>query len=168
MSSKEWISVKDRLPKNHDSVLVVGNSIRSTALYENGIFYSDFKLPLSNEVTHWQPLPEPPKPKELKDLKEGDFVWAIGDCIMNSGKLKGKNVLTFGKKYKVMSVDGKSGDFCIPTIADDFHWFVPYVDQFKLSPYPPTPAQIEAAEEAAINEVKARFDRIKKEVQGDN
>ncbi len=57
---QEWISVKDRLPKNLESVLVVGNYIRATALFQDGKFYSDFKLPESENVTHWMPLPDPP------------------------------------------------------------------------------------------------------------
>ena len=57
----KWISVDDRLPENYTSVLVVGGSVRSTALYQDMEFHSDFKLPESKDVTHWMPLPEPPK-----------------------------------------------------------------------------------------------------------
>ena len=58
---RKWISVDDRLPENYTSVLVVGGSVRSTALYQDMEFHSDFKLPESKDVTHWMPLPEPPK-----------------------------------------------------------------------------------------------------------
>ena len=56
----EWINVEDRLPNEFSSVLVVGNNIRSCALYRDKIFYSDFPLPKNEEITHWMPLPPPP------------------------------------------------------------------------------------------------------------
>ena len=59
----EWIDVNDKLPENFSSILVVGESIRSTALFQDGIFYSDLNLPKSKDITHWMPLPEPPKNK---------------------------------------------------------------------------------------------------------
>lgn len=57
----EWISVKERLPKEFTSVLVIGNDIRSCALYRDKKFYTDFPLPTNEEITHWMPLPTPPK-----------------------------------------------------------------------------------------------------------
>lgn len=60
---REWISVEDELPKEFASVLVVGDDIRSCALYKDKKFYSDFPLPKNEEVTHWMPLPTPPKTK---------------------------------------------------------------------------------------------------------
>lgn len=56
----KWISVKERLPEHFSSVLVFGQSIRTCALYEDGIFYCDFRLPKHEDITHWMPLPEPP------------------------------------------------------------------------------------------------------------
>lgn len=73
----EWISVKDRLPefksnKLSDSVkcLVVANSEKPyTTIMDYrrieglGTYWADgdFLMPLSWEITHWMPLPEPPK-----------------------------------------------------------------------------------------------------------
>ena len=62
---QEWISVKDRLPENICPVLVVLEGI-STAF--NG-WYHDGKWwtagagtrPFTQKVTHWMPLPQPPK-----------------------------------------------------------------------------------------------------------
>ena len=57
----EWISVEDKLPNEFTSVLVVGGDIRSCALYRDKKFYTDFPLPTNEEITHWMPLPNPPK-----------------------------------------------------------------------------------------------------------
>ena len=46
-----WISVEDRLPPSGKEVL---------ARMHGGRYRIDL-LPFANEVTHWQPLPEPPK-----------------------------------------------------------------------------------------------------------
>jgi hypothetical protein len=53
-----WISVKDRLPKNDDEVLV------STRLKNIGIGWWDsyWRSDLSvKEITHWMPMPAPPE-----------------------------------------------------------------------------------------------------------
>ena len=57
----EWISVDERLPEPLKSILVFGNGIRSCAIYDKGNFYPDFKALSGVEVTHWMPLPQPPK-----------------------------------------------------------------------------------------------------------
>ena len=54
----DWISVKDRLPKNDDEVLV------STRLKNIGIGWWDsyWRSDLSvKEITHWMPMPAPPE-----------------------------------------------------------------------------------------------------------
>lgn len=69
----EWISVKERLPEYGERVLVVSRvadlavSYVDTMSYdpEEGIcpegWYTDDGWPRKDdEVTHWQPLPEPP------------------------------------------------------------------------------------------------------------
>lgn len=65
----QWISVKDRLPDRGAKVLTRDKwgHIRDRALYifEDGtkIFRPDGLIP-EKDVTHWMPLPEPPKAVE--------------------------------------------------------------------------------------------------------
>ena len=62
---QEWISVKDRLPKEHRLVLCrwtrgIGASYGFARYnHDNDVWYvSNEGMP---EVTHWMPLPQPPK-----------------------------------------------------------------------------------------------------------
>lgn len=65
----EWISVKDRLPekeklvlccKNKSNLLFIGKCLDAT--YAEGVqAFVDVGRWLSVGVTHWMPLPEPPK-----------------------------------------------------------------------------------------------------------
>lgn len=72
----EWISVKDRLPENQKgflmhSVLMAyrveddGAFIDYEVAFKYGKFYAfcciDGEFGVITNVTHWQPLPEPPK-----------------------------------------------------------------------------------------------------------
>ena len=59
----EWISVQDRLPKNHTQVLCYfkyepegPDIICENTYHKSGKWLSD-----GDKVTHWMPLPEPPK-----------------------------------------------------------------------------------------------------------
>lgn len=56
----KWISVKDRLPKPIDNVLVYheDGTIEIEWLYHAGDFAYEG---IYGTVTHWMPLPEPPK-----------------------------------------------------------------------------------------------------------
>lgn len=62
---QEWISVKDRLPNICEPVLVCcdfmgGKAFRVSGRYgKNGMLWAG--IPESHKVTHWMPLPEPPK-----------------------------------------------------------------------------------------------------------
>ena len=58
-----WISVKDRLPEDFQEVLAsdgIDISASTFFRYEKDD-YSFSLCQFYNEVTHWQPLPEPPK-----------------------------------------------------------------------------------------------------------
>lgn len=59
----QWISVKDRLPDEGASVLICTNEgIRSvSARYGNRFFITIVEAFTVDTVTHWMPLPEPPK-----------------------------------------------------------------------------------------------------------
>ena len=66
-AKSEWISVEERLPKHLEKVLVCDTEQKMvTAVY---IDYGNGKgdwgtaVRLTNKVTHWMPIPEPPKMK---------------------------------------------------------------------------------------------------------
>jgi len=75
----KWISVKDRLPEVYDGVLVTDGEIVTAAerhdFFDSGIGWTghrfgghewqwDFD---DSFITHWMPLPEPPKKRENND-----------------------------------------------------------------------------------------------------
>lgn len=58
----DWISVKDRLPEKNDRVLCF--SPQAAGAETGGISVQwgwMCKSCKSSDITHWQPLPEPPK-----------------------------------------------------------------------------------------------------------
>ena len=69
----EWISVKDKLPPNGDKlVLIVVNGKGKNLTFRNAVEIANYTSKdgwiletfpeLENmQVTHWMPLPEPPK-----------------------------------------------------------------------------------------------------------
>ena len=61
----KWISVKDRLPDEEERVLVAVDSDKSdTKIDTDRMMYRQW-VRWGMSVTHWMPLPEPPKkPKE--------------------------------------------------------------------------------------------------------
>jgi hypothetical protein len=68
MNTDNWISVNDRLPEIDGEYIVSNGSMVGVAYYENiGIEYQfhreDYDSFYHNDVTHWQPLPKPPKEK---------------------------------------------------------------------------------------------------------
>ena len=58
-AEKKWICVEDRLPEVGKSCLCYGN----VDYIEKGYFYGGTKVwyTENQKVTHWMPLPEPPK-----------------------------------------------------------------------------------------------------------
>ena len=66
-----WISVKDKLPKPHNAVLCIIKYAKPDKWYTYALlvmrdgkwiqFWGDEELEKDYCVTHWQPLPEPPK-----------------------------------------------------------------------------------------------------------
>lgn len=52
-----WINIKDRLPEFTETYLVTGDDIEM----EFCTFCIDFGWGEDYQITHWMPLPEPPK-----------------------------------------------------------------------------------------------------------
>ncbi|GAG11897.1 unnamed protein product [marine sediment metagenome] len=69
----DWISVKDKLPEDCKNVLCYIKDIECK-FYGEGYYYESIKhwylrktrTNGNYEVTHWMPLPEPPKEKSGK------------------------------------------------------------------------------------------------------
>ena len=59
---QEWISVKDRLPEKWQNVLAVRSDgkIRFDFICSTGCWCEDVNY-VGYSVTHWMPLPQPPK-----------------------------------------------------------------------------------------------------------
>ena len=67
---QEWVSVKDRLPEYSndgfaDAVLVTDGFVQHMAYFVGGEWRfaesGEIKEPMWYNITHWMPLPEPPK-----------------------------------------------------------------------------------------------------------
>ena len=57
----DWISVDDRLPEKGDLVNIVKGGAVVCGFYDGE--WWDINGRRGGDVTHWMPLPEPPKPK---------------------------------------------------------------------------------------------------------
>ena len=67
---QEWISVKDRLPEDsndgfEDAVLVTDGFVQHMAYFVGGEWRfaesGEIKEPMWYRITHWIPIPQPPK-----------------------------------------------------------------------------------------------------------
>lgn len=63
-----WISVKDRLPRCGESVIVTDGVFVGEAFWgisgkwvRNGIGW------IASEITHWMPMPTPPKTEKMEE-----------------------------------------------------------------------------------------------------
>jgi hypothetical protein len=72
-----WISVKDYLPKK-DYLLEVICTLKDETVFpltwrgSKFCFYDGNYTDLTEEVTHWMPLPEPPKKAETPHVIENE------------------------------------------------------------------------------------------------
>ena len=57
----DWISVEDRLPEEHKDVLFFDELGIGGGVLRNSEWEDWNSNELNETVTHWQPLPEPPK-----------------------------------------------------------------------------------------------------------
>lgn len=59
----EWISVKETLPKHNQYIKFKSDNFwNAEGIFQDGKYvYSSIKGACFGEVTHWIPLPEPPK-----------------------------------------------------------------------------------------------------------
>ena len=62
----KWIPVTERLPANGDTVIVCDarEDYVNCFWYDMGWWYSEGYRVSLDEITHWMPLPEPPKEDE--------------------------------------------------------------------------------------------------------
>lgn len=85
----EWISVEDRLPGTRDNVLAYDiNDIGTIyiAFYFDGLWRQDDIPHVGvDTITHWMPLPEPPKPKvpTFKDVFLEKFPKTCNVCFVD-------------------------------------------------------------------------------------
>lgn len=69
----QWISVEDRLPNNDVRVLVSVDSDKSDTKIDTDRMVCRQWVRWGMSVTHWMPLPEPPKAEQkLKEMRGGD------------------------------------------------------------------------------------------------
>lgn len=60
----KWISVEDRLPEDDARVLVCDTREDYVSIWEyfgDGLWFGDEVIWATEDITHWMPLPEPPK-----------------------------------------------------------------------------------------------------------
>ena len=63
---QEWVSVRDKLPEDDSDVLAylrIGEESRiCPANYAKGMWFDwIFNTPVTESITHWMPIPQPPK-----------------------------------------------------------------------------------------------------------
>ena len=59
----DWISIKDKKPKNGQHIIGLWHWGNEHAHYESNIGSTIYHKNEIGNMTHWMPLPEPPKDK---------------------------------------------------------------------------------------------------------
>lgn len=61
-AQQRWIPVTERLPEDDDDVLIMSSGSISMGYYSiYNEYWADYINVYNSDVTHWMPLPEPPK-----------------------------------------------------------------------------------------------------------
>ena len=64
-AQQRWIPVTERLPEDDDDVLIMSSGSISMGYYSTyNEYWADYINVYDDNVTHWMPLPEPPKEDE--------------------------------------------------------------------------------------------------------
>lgn len=154
-NANEW--PKEMLVGDHESSLKPCNVIYADPM--NRFFVT--KDEGDSDYYTWKICrPIEQKPKELKDLVKGDKVWCNKTVWFKGGSKYGECFTSLfqyevvGNRLDNITLFDNSGE----NHSMDYDWFNKH---FQLTP--PTSEQFTAAEEAAINEVKQRFDKARRE-----
>lgn len=97
----EWISIEDRLPNNDNVVLVINKHRVTIARYFGNESWSgrQGKEHRLSTITHWMPLPEPPKEEKV-----------MSEELVKQIEEKSKKILLMIQSAKLQ----KSGNITIP------------------------------------------------------
>lgn len=57
----DWISVEDQLPPTEEHILVFDDGVGTAFFLAKDLSAIQSKSPSWSQLTHWMPLPEPPK-----------------------------------------------------------------------------------------------------------
>lgn len=80
----EWISVRDRLPLNDTYINVTTDGVVVPAYWHNDRFFAFTAIGVATVggVTHWMPLPEPPKEEAQQDCTYNKNGHCMGQKLM--------------------------------------------------------------------------------------
>lgn len=70
----KWISVDERLPEHKQNIMVLNDGVVGMCSYNMTYFFDNIyygnQETFGHNVTHWMPLPEPPKLDELNAVSD--------------------------------------------------------------------------------------------------
>lgn len=91
----EWISVEDRLPEEDGSYAVIYDGLKKVYVY----YFESKSQGFNENITHWMPLPEPPKPKvpSFKDVFLEKFPKADIEDGDDGNSMICRNAVFFGR-----------------------------------------------------------------------
>ena len=68
----KWIKIEDRLPTRDEDVLIYDGETISVGYHDGRVFMDymnqdDMRVYSNSKVTHWMPIPDPPKNEKTRD-----------------------------------------------------------------------------------------------------